>query len=258
MHDPDHASGVERVRSEIRQAEKRLREARRQLRLHLLGRENAYQKVLNAYLTEVKRRKFQDFFGNYSLNGVRATWFELRNFILEIPNSPGDFMDINRQLRTLVDERKSDLSQLKRELSNQKSAGLAADIIAPTDGIVREILVIDDQFVGRGIPSLAIEEQSVRVALGWLTDTLAHQVYVGMKSTVTFNRGGERQSFTGTIATIEAGTDPARPDAFGMVVTVTLDDASIEDTRKFLTPNAPLRLSLRRELFSRSKASEHE
>jgi multidrug resistance efflux pump len=258
MHDPDHASGVERVRSEIRQVEKRLREARRQLELHQLGRDRAYNILLDAYLTEVGRRRHQDFLGNYSLDQVIFFWFALQNFILEIPGSPGDFMDINRQLQALVDERESDLSQLKRELSNQKAAGLAADIVAPNDGIVREIFVIDNQYVGRGKDSVLIEEQSARLALGWLTDTLAHRVFLGMKSTVTFNRGGERQSFTGTVTSIEAGTDPARPDAFGMVVTVALDNADVERTRVLLTPNAPLRLTLQRELLSRLRSTEHE
>lgn len=253
LNDPRKSGGIEDVRSEIKLAERRLRQIREQLSNHEAKRAFFRLPVLRAYLDAVAQRQIHDFYGDYNLHVVRLTWAALAAFDANKSALPGDFQDIRDQIRTRLDEQKLELKRLKRELSNKKNGARAFDIIASTDGTIQQVLVLDNQFVRRGELAIVIEENAPRFAIGWLDDTQAGRIFVGMKAEITFSSEAQKKTVPGKVSNIEAGSDPARPDKFGMIVTVVPDDVGLEQSRILFSQNAPVRIALSRDLLRRSQ-----
>lgn len=139
-----------------------------------------------------------------------------------------------------------DLRRLRRDRGNQADLARAHDLTAPVSGIVRDVAILPDQFMARGATAITVEEHSARMVRGWVTDARAASLYPGMKASVTANIQGKRQSLPAIIERIEAGTDPALPGQYGLIVWARLTDVSLEETRTLFLPNMPVRLTAKR------------
>jgi hypothetical protein len=104
--------------------------------------------------------------------------------------------------------------------------------------------------VGRNDLVVDVEDNTPRVAVGWLDDSMATAVHIGMTADISYVFRGQSKSTQGQITDIQAGTDITQPDKFGMVVTIKADNAGIQKTRKWFRRNAPARIRLNRALFS--------
>ena len=239
LSDPERDGRIDDTRAEIRLAERRLNQAHTRLAAHL---DRARRLETNSDPT----------FDRLALARLRIAITTGRP-----PPSLDDdlrtetFDNLRFDLEAVVTERALDLSRLKRELSNRKDAASALDIVAAADGHVREIAVIPDQFVQRGALAVVVEEDAPRHAVGWVDEGLAATLHIGMKATIVHSRLGERRHLPARLVEIEAGVDPARPDAFGLIVRLLPDGMDAAATREAFRPNAPLKIVVRRKWWSR-------
>ena len=72
-----------------------------------------------------------------------------------------------------------------------------------------------------------------------------------MRATVRYSVSGETRSAPATVTMIEAGTDPLRPDAYGLLVHLDLQGLSLAETRSLLPHNAAVEVRLHRDLAQR-------
>lgn len=254
LNDPERDGDVERAREDLSEAEARVREARRRWQFHEARRPDARAELEAAYAAAVAARRPADFFGGYDLAAVEAAWMRLRAFDEGISLEPNDFNDIAQQLLELLQDRKDDERRLRRELSNAKDAANSFDILAETDGRVMDVPVFRDQFLRRGQTALTLEADTPRQAVGWVEEDLAATLYVGMTAWVTLTVGAEKRRERAEIVDIVAGVDPARPDAFGLLVTLAFKDQSVDHLRDMFRPNAPVQIELDRDWAKRVRA----
>jgi multidrug resistance efflux pump len=159
--------------------------------------------------------------------------------------------DILITLNEVVGERNLDLRRWKRELRHRKSAANELVVRAKYDGTVYEIHILIGSYVTRGDLVVEVEDKTPRVAVGWVDDSMATTVHIGMKAEVVYVFRGRSKRIIGEVTDIQAGTDTAQPDKFGLVVTIKADDAGIDKTRKWFRHNAPTRIRLKRALFAK-------
>ena len=137
------------------------------------------------------------------------------------------------------------MRRLKRRLGAEKSAGAAVDIVALADGIVTALPVFEDQYLTRGALAAEIEESRPRMILGWLDESLADAVYLGMAAEATANVGGTTRRVAGVVRDVSAGADPERPGVYGLLLTV--EPADWAQAEGLLRPGAPVKLRLLRD-----------
>lgn len=254
LNDPERDSDVERAREDLSEIETRVREARRRWQFHEARRPEARAVLQTAYMAAVAARRTADFFGGYDLAGVETAWARLRAFDEGISLAPNDFNDIAQQLLELLQDRKDDERRARRELSNAKDAANSFDILAEADGRVTDIPVFRDQFLRRGQSALTLEADTPRQAVGWVEEDMAATLYVGMTAWVTLTVGAEKRRERAEIVDIVAGVDPARPDAFGLLVTLDFKAHSVAQLRETFRPNAPVQIELDRDWAKRVRA----
>ncbi len=147
-----------------------------------------------------------------------------------------------RELDSIEDE----LRRLRRERGRIGDAREALHIMATEDGIVRDIGVLLGQFAGRGTLAATVEGTQARQARGWLDQSMAASVHLGMEVTVTTNTGNGRERLVGQVAGLEAGIDPELSPEFGMIVTVGFPELSVTDSRATLPHLMPVQLQAQR------------
>ncbi len=126
---------------------------------------------------------------------------------------------------------------------------------APSDGIVREVLVRPGQPFGAQDTDLIFETAAPRVTLGWVSEKLAETIFIGMPATIGFNEQGRKVEVAGAVIDVQAGDDPRRPGEFGIIVTIAATELSPAETKARLRPGAPVNLATKRQLFTRLKTS---
>ena len=251
IEDPDLESDVEDVRAEVYLAEKRLRIAQDRFTQHIMQRAKQH-KILS--------ENFNALWTPWQSQDPHMTTYpaEIENARLVLYtferardiNALARF-DILTSLQEAVGERDLDMRRWKRELRHRKAAADKLVIKAKYAGTVYEVHILKGNYVKRDNLVIEIEDHTPRVAVGWVDDSMATTVHIGMKAEVAYIFRGQSKRITGEVTDIQAGTDIAQPDKFGMVVTIKADDASIEKTRKLFRRNAPTRIRLRRELLAK-------
>lgn len=121
---------------------------------------------------------------------------------------------------------------------------------APSDGIVREVLVRPGQPFGAQDTDLIFETAAPRVTMGWVSEKLAETIFIGMPATIGFNEQGRKVEVAGAVIDVQAGGDPRRPGEFGIIVTIAATELSAAETKARLRPGAPVNLETKRQLFS--------
>ncbi|KAB7610149.1 HlyD family efflux transporter periplasmic adaptor subunit [Amylibacter sp. SFDW26] len=249
LEDPDREGQVEEVRTEIRIAERRLNQAQVQLDKHIARLDEFRQPYWDAfYYLWYPWDQSEHLYDDYPQD-VQKAWDIVKRFDEGQMLQPGSYHDIRQALQRRVDEYYLDLRRWKRDLSNKKAAADELHVIARTDGIVSSVPVLQGSFASRSETVVEVEENTPRVAIGWLDDRMVSSVYIGMPATVSYSFRGQSKSITGTIIDLQAGSDEVQPDKFGMVITIKADDSGLKKTRKWFRHNAPAGIRLHRKLF---------
>ncbi len=250
LEDPDREGQVDEVRTEIRIAERRLNQAQSQLDKHIARLEEFRQPFWDAfYRLWYPWDHSEHLYNDYPVD-VQKAWNALKRFDDGEILKPGSYHDILQDLQRRVDEFHLDLRRWKRDLSNKKAAADELHIIARTDGVVSSIPVLQGSFASRSEMVISVEENTPRVAIGWLDDRMVSSVYIGMPATISYSFRGQAKSIIGKILDLQAGSDEVQPDKFGMVITIKADDAGLKKTRKWFRHNAPAGVRLHRNILS--------
>lgn len=164
---------------------------------------------------------------------------------------PGDYHDI--RLRLEQERRLADLElrAVRADRARLDDRNRALVIHAPESGSVAQVLVQPGSYQRVGTPLLVFESAAPRQVLGWLDASEAAHVWQGMRATVRFSVAGETRTAPATVSMIEAGTDPLRPDAYGLLVRLNLVGMTAGETRTLLPHNAAVEVRLHRDLAQR-------
>lgn len=249
MEDPGREALVDAVRTEIKIAEQRLSQASEQLEQHI-KRKLEFRAV---YLQEFNRLwrpwSTADPRSMYYPPQIEKAWQALRHFDQGRSLHPGGYQDMLNEFQRRVDEYNLNFRRWKRELRNRKSAADELNVIARADGTVSAVLAVEGSFVNRSDPVVELEDNTPRVAVGWLDDQMVGSVYIGMTASVWYFYKGQSSFISGKIVNLQAGADDTQPDKFGMVVTIKADNAGLKNTRKWFRHNAPAKITLKRNLL---------
>lgn len=222
LSDPEADSSLAEVRSQLAQAKDRLADIEARLAAHKAQHSMARQKAS-----------------------------DLATFDAGISVIPGDYHDI--RLRLEQERRLADLElrAIRAERARLDDRNRALVIHAPEAGSVAQVLAQPGSYQPIGATLLVFESAGPRQVLGWLDASEAAHVWQGMRATVRFSVAGETRTAPALVGTIEAGTDPLRPDAFGLLVRLDLVGVTAEQTRTLLPHNAAVEVRLHRDLALR-------
>lgn len=181
----------------------------------------------------------------------RAQAADMVAFDAGLSQRPGDFHDIRERLEQEIRLIELELRALRSERGRLRDAQRALEIRAPTDGRVDRVLVPEGSFQRVGTPLIEFEADTARTVIGWIDGTEAAHLWQGMRATVHYAVAGERRSLPARIARIEAGADPLRPDAYGLMVHLELPGLDLHEARALLPHNAAVEVRLHRDLLDR-------
>jgi multidrug resistance efflux pump len=182
---------------------------------------------------------------------ARAAAVDTSAFDAGISVTPGDYHDIRLRLeqeRRLVE---LELRAVRADRARLDDQNRALIIHAPEPGMIGELRVQPGSYQRIGTTLLVFETAAPRRVLGWLDASEAAHVWQGMRATVRYSVGGETRSAPATVAMIEAGTDPLRPDTYGLLVHLDLVGLTLAETRALLPHNAAVEVRLHRDLAQR-------
>jgi multidrug resistance efflux pump len=222
MTDPEAEASLAEVRGLIAQAEARLAEAQARLGRHSQGRDAA-----------------------------RANATDPAAFDVGTPFAPGDFHDIRLRLEQDTRLIELELRALRSERGRLRDRSRALEVLAPQAGRIDRVLVPVDSYQRVGTPLLVFETDAPRRVIGWLDASEAAHVWQGMRASVRYSVAGETRTATAVVAAIEAGSDPLRPDAYGLLVYLDLAGLALAETRALLPHNAAVEVRLHRDLAQR-------
>ena len=222
MSDPDTGAGLAEVRGLIAQAEVRLSAAETRLANHMRGEASARSNSADTALFD-------------SGISVRA----------------GDFHDIRQRLEQEARLIELELRALRSERGRLRDAERALEIRAPFDGRIERVLVPLGGFHRAGTPLVLFEEDAPRQIIGWLDSGEAAHVWPGMEASVRYAAEGETRTVSAIVASVEAGTDPLRPDGHGLLIRLDMADIDLARTRTLLLHNAAVEVRLNRDLARR-------
>lgn len=254
IEDPDRESDVEDVRAEVHLAERRLSVATARLTRHEALRDARRAVLAQAFDQVWQSWQAHDPRATEYPPAILAAWQALYAFDRGRDTEAGGYFDLLETLRAAVEERALDLRRWKRELRHRKSAADELVIRARTGGTVFAIHAVENSFVGRDAPVIAVEDARPRVAVAWLDDRFAARVHIGMTADIRYSDGGMPKRLPGRVTDIQASVDIAQPDRFGMVLTITAEDMNLAETRAAFRHNAPAEVRLRRAAVFGAKA----
>jgi multidrug resistance efflux pump len=241
---------VEDVRAEVLLAERRLRIAKDRLTQHSLQRKAQHAALM---------ARFQSLWEPWAINDphlldypdpIQAARRALYDFERQRDINAMAHFSLLGTLEETVSERDLDLRRWKRELRHRKAAADELVVRAKYDGTVFGVYTLKGSYVTRDDLVVEVEDNTPRNAVGWVDDSMATSVYIGMTADVAYIFRGQSKRIQGKVTDIQAGTDIAQPDKFGMVITIKADDAGIKKTRKWFRRNAPARIRLQRNLLA--------
>ncbi|MGR3762300.1 HlyD family secretion protein (plasmid) [Roseobacteraceae bacterium NS-SX3] len=246
IEDPDRESDVEAARAEVISAERRLKRAKVRRDQHLALRPARRAELWAAFQQEWLPWRARDPRALRYPPRLQAAFDRLYAFDRGRDLAAGGYFAMLAALDAAVEESEQDLRRWKRQLRHRKSAANGLVVRARAPGTVYAVHAVPGGHLARNSLILEVEADTPRTAAGWLDDRMAGQVHIGMPATIRFSYRGARRQLAGTVAGIEAGADAARPDRYGMVVTVKADDAGLKNARKWFRHNAPAVIALDR------------
>lgn len=240
LSDPARESAVDDIRRDITRAADRVREARAILTSHLGLGDQERARLLESLDLAVRDRHWSDFTAGRNLDAVEAALAALAAFDAQDSVVPGDFWHLHKDLKDQLDRAKEDERRLRRDLGNAKDAAQAHNILAQADGTVSEVLVMRNEYLGRGQLVVTVEEDRGRYVQAWLNEARAGAVYIGMGSDVVLRTVEGKKRYKAVVTDLSAGIDPETDNGFGMIVTLELTGMDMDDTRATLMPGAPV------------------
>jgi multidrug resistance efflux pump len=222
LSDPEADSGLAEVRNQLAQAKDRLADIEARLAAHKAQHATAREKA-----------------------------GDLATFAAGISVIPGDYHDIRLRLEQERRLAELELRAIRADRARLDDRNRALVIHAPEAGAVAELLVQPGSYQRIGAPLLVFETAAPRQILGWLDASEAARVWQGMRATVRYSVGGETRTAAATVGMIEAGTDPLRPDAYGILVRLDLLGVTAQESRSLLPHNAAVEVRLHRDLAQR-------
>lgn len=240
LSDPARDSAVDDIRRDIARAVDRVREVRAIRNSHLGLGDEERARLLEILDRAVKARHWSDFTSGRNLDEVEAAQAKLAAFDARKSQAPGDFWDLQKELRDQLNRAKEDESRLRRDLGNAKDAAEAHNVIAQVDGTVTEVFVIHDEYLGRGHLAVSVEENRSRFVQAWLNEARSGAVFIGMGGDVVLRTADGKKRHKAVVTELAAGIDPATDNGFGMIVTLELTNMDTDDTRAMLMPGAPV------------------
>ncbi|WP_299961823.1 HlyD family efflux transporter periplasmic adaptor subunit [uncultured Roseobacter sp.] len=246
IEDPDRESDVEDVRAEVLLAERRLKTAEDRLARHLALYQTRRAALWAAFSHVWEPWQRHDPRALVYPPAVETAWRELYAFDRGRDTVAGGYFDLKATLEAGVAERELDLRRWKRELRHRKAAADKLLIRARTAGTVYAVHAEKGGYVGRNTPVIDVEDKNPRRAVAWLDDAMATRVHVGMTARIAYVYRDEAREVTGTVTDVQAGTNIAQPDRFGMILTIQADDVGVMNSRKWFRRNAPAQVSLDR------------
>ncbi|WP_144432456.1 HlyD family secretion protein [Shimia marina] len=186
------------------------------------------------------------FVGDRGFDTLWARWLKLRESDPLAAEGIDPFAFAIARLREIETALLAKVRSLRAARDGQKRGLSLNHVRAPSDGIVHEVLVRKGQFYGPKDLAVVFESNAPRVAMGWVSERYAETLFIGMPAQIGVNVAGERQSISGEVSDVRAGSDPRRPGEFGIIVTVTPLGMEAEETKAVLRMDAPVSLETRR------------
>ncbi|MEP4198337.1 MAG: HlyD family efflux transporter periplasmic adaptor subunit [Aliishimia sp.] len=258
IEDPDRESDVEDVRAEVLLAERRLRIAQNRLAQHILQRKNQRAMLWAKFQTVWEPWQRNDPHLLVYPEKIETARIALYEFDRRRDVNALSYFDLLSTLEEAINERDLDLRRWKRELRHRKAAADELVVRAKYDGTVFGVYALKGSFVARNDLVVEVEDNTPRIAVGWVDDKMATRVHIGMPADVAYVFRGQSKRIQGQVMDIQAGTDIAQPDKFGMVITIKADNAGIQKTRKWFRRNAPASIRLKRTLLADWFGAEDE
>lgn len=242
MTDPERVGATDDIRRDIQRAAQTTRDIRAVLDAHLQNETASRQALVETYQTALSKRRLTDVLGHYTMDETLRRLADLHAFDAGISTVAGDFHDIRRQLKRQLDDAKDNERRLKRNLRNSKASARAMDIIAQTDGTVREIFVLHDEYTPRGRTVVTVETEKPRRIQAWVNEARADAIFLGMETEIQLRNASGSLKLYGVVSDITAGIDAETDNGFGMIVTVTVPQFDTQSSRLQLRDGAPVKL----------------
>ncbi len=180
------------------------------------------------------------------LTGADAAVARLAAFDARITPNNRDLFVAQDTAQQQVDTLSDELRRLARERGRLRDAADALHVLAADDGIVREVLVLKSQLVGRGTEIVLLEGLHARTARGWLDHSMASAIFTGMAVKVEIAGAQGPQTLEGEVTHVKAAIDPEISPEFGMLVTVAFPTLSASESREALGHLTPVELRAER------------
>ena len=246
LNSPERDGALDAVRIDIRQIENLIADAKWRLE-RLIKRREAYRKALaNELALQIALRSEWQLLGGYNLDGIEAALSALRAFDEGIDPLALEFEEQEAQIRELLTLREDEYRQLKRDLSNTKDAYDAISVFALTDGVVRELPLIEDIHQARGTLAVIVEANAHREIVGWVNERAAQRIFVGQEARLRIATSEGSRSLNAEVIDAMAGVDPANPGDFGVMVTLRSDQTDLNKNRAELRPGAAVEIKVDR------------
>lgn len=216
---PETRREAERLAAAVARAEAALADVAERIAVHAAGREAARSAAAAA------------------AEGAAA-------FERGVPLAPGDYHDIRLRLEAEARERSRELRLLEAEAARLQGELSRLEIRAPAAGRVAAFAALPGQTVAAGTPLLTFETGDLPEVEGFLPDSLAAEVWVGMPGRIRLSRAGEELSLEARVAALLA--DPATAGAARPLMRVRLEPLGLApaEARALLPAEAPVRATL--------------
>lgn len=244
LSNPGHGEDLSDLRRDIRRAQKRVKDATQRVKRHQANRPDMLDSLANKVAAQIKQRRLGDFLGHYDMDAVLRAQAQLELFEQGLSQRPDDYHDTVITLQRRLEDEQIELAKLKRDLGGLKSAAAAMDIKAPTDGVIVDVSVFQDQFLARGALTVTLNALDTQRISGWVPEKHAAHVFVGMGAKVAVFVDGQTVDVTARVVDLQAGPNPFARDAYGVQVIVEPDLAGAGLDR--LPHQQPVSLTLSR------------
>lgn len=162
--------------------------------------------------------------------------------------NPGDFHDIRLRIEAEIAALRAEIDRLDALILSHAERTEPAALAAPGEGVVLSHLVSPFDPVRAGDPLLRFEAAGPRGITAWLDWSRTGEIWPGMAAEIRWLHEGQPQSQPGRVrelSTVGSGRDLL------IVARIALTEMSAEESRRLLTPEQPVEVTLRAEPLAR-------
>ncbi|GGX59665.1 hypothetical protein GCM10007385_31100 [Tateyamaria omphalii] len=244
LHDPEVQARLDQAEAELavaRQEHARAIAAMEELAEHQQSENTAMRMAVAA-------RFYTEFVGKGGFDDMRRQWVSMRGRNDDLAAVSDPVTIVSDLMAREVARRAARSDSARADRDGLRDLIDRNHIRAPSDGVVREVMVRPGQLFGTQEGDLVFERAEPRATVGWVSEKFAETLYIGMPATIGLNENGQKITFDGAITDVRAGDHPERPGEFGIMVTVSATNLSAEATKARLRLGAPVNLEAKRQL----------